>query len=142
MADNLTKEQRSYAMSRIRSQGNSSTEQTLMMAMRRAGLSGWRRNSSLCGRPDFVFPKFRTAVFVDGCYWHGCVKCGLRSKSNTGYWAPKIEGNRTRDKSNTRSLRRDGWQVVRIWEHDLRANPLKCLKKVLAAIERFQDPSG
>ena len=88
MADNLTKEQRSYAMSRIRSRGNISTEQALVSVMRKAGLSGWRRNSPLCGRPDFVFPKFRTVVFVDGCYWHGCLKCGLGAKSNGLYWTP------------------------------------------------------
>jgi len=142
MADNLTKEQRSYAMSRIRSKGNESTEQALITAMRRAGLSGWRRNSKLRGKPDFVFPRFRTAVFVDGCYWHGCAKCSLLSKSNTEYWTPKIEGNRNRDKFNTRLLRQDGWQVVRIWEHDLKAHPVKCLKKVLAAIERFPNSAA
>ena len=139
MADNLTKAQRSYAMSRIRSRNNRSTEQALISAMRRAGLSGWRRNTALCGKPDFTFPRFRTAVFVDGCYWHGCAKCGLASKSNMEYWAPKIEGNRRRDRANTRQLRQDGWNVVRIWEHDLKAEPVKCLKKILSAIERFQN---
>src|ERR1019366_148239 len=105
MVDNLTKEQRSYAMSRSRSRGNSSTEKALIAVMRKTGLSGWRRKSTLHGRPDFVFPRFRTAVFVDGCYWHGCMTCGLAAKSNTDYWKPKIEGNRRRDKSNTRQLR-------------------------------------
>jgi DNA mismatch endonuclease (patch repair protein) len=134
MADNLTKKQRSYAMSRIRSRGNSSTEQALITTMRRAGLSGWRRKSPLCGKPDFVFPKSRTVVFVDGCYWHGCARCGLASKSNTEYWVAKIEGNRNRDRANTRQLRKNGWTVVRIWEHELKVEPMKCLKKILSAI--------
>jgi DNA mismatch endonuclease (patch repair protein) len=138
VADNLTKEQRSYAMSQIRSRGNSSTEQALIATMRGAGLSGWRRKSLLCGKPDFVFPRFRTVVFVDGCYWHGCPKCGLASKSNTGYWMPKIEGNRNRDKANTRQLRKNGWTVVRIWEHELKIGPMKCLKKILSAIRRYE----
>ena len=138
MADNLSKVQRSYAMSRIRSQGNKSTEQALVSAMREAGLSGWRRNSTLCGKPDFVFRRSRTVVFVDGCYWHGCNKCGLAAKSNTDYWQPKIEGNRRRDKANAQQLRSKGWTVVRIWEHELKLEPLNCVKKILSAIERSQ----
>ena len=134
MVDNLSKEQRSYAMSRIRSRGNSSTEIRLISLLRGAGLSGWRRKSGLCGRPDFVFPRFRTAVFVDGCYWHGCKKCGLSSKSNLEYWKPKIAGNVKRDMRNTRTLRDCGWTVVRIWEHDLKGSPMKCLNKVMKAI--------
>jgi DNA mismatch endonuclease (patch repair protein) len=139
MADNLTREQRSYAMSQIRSRGNSSTEKALIAAMRGAGLSGWRRNSPLRGKPDFVFPRFRTVVYVDGCYWHGCAKCALAAKSNVGYWMPKIEGNRKRDRATTRQLRQDGWTVVRIWEHDLKVEPMKCLKKIFSAIRRYQD---
>ena len=119
MTDNLSKEQRSYAMSRIRSRGNLSTELALIAAMRKAAISGWRRNSSLCGSPDFVFPSARVAVFVDGCYWHGCLKCRLIPKSNAEYWSAKIERNRRRDKENVRQLRRANWAVVRIWEHDL-----------------------
>ena len=136
MADNLTREQRSYAMARIRSRGNRSTELALVTAMREAGISGWRRKSSLCGKPDFVFPRLHIAVFVDGCYWHGCRKCGLASKSNTDYWFAKIERNRQRDKENARELRRNGWEVVRIWEHDLKERPMKCTEKVRSAIER------
>jgi DNA mismatch endonuclease, patch repair protein len=134
MADNLTPEQRSYSMSRIRSRGNSSTELRLIQLMRGAGVSGWRRKSKLCGRPDFVFPKRRIAVFVDGCYWHGCRKCALGSKTNTEYWKPKIAGNIKRDRSNTRKLRDEGWTVVRIWEHDLKVTPMRCLAKIMAAM--------
>jgi DNA mismatch endonuclease (patch repair protein) len=134
MADNLTTEQRSYSMSRIRSRGNSSTELRLIELMRGAGVSGWRRKSKLCGKPDFVFPRFRIAVFVDGCFWHGCRKCALASKSNTEYWKPKIAGNIKRDRANNRTLKEDGWSVVRIWEHDLRAKPMTCLAKIMRAL--------
>ena len=134
MSDNLTPSQRSYSMSRIRSRGNSSTELRLIELMRGAGVSGWRRKSKLRGKPDFVFPRFRTAVFVDGCYWHGCRKCALGSKSNTEYWKPKIAGNIKRDRANNRSLKEDGWSVIRIWEHDLRATPMKCLAKIMRAL--------
>lgn len=134
MSDNLTPAQRSYSMSRIRSRGNSSTELRLIKLMRGAGVSGWRRKSKLCGKPDFSFPRFRIAVFVDGCYRHGCRKCALASKSNTEYWKPKIAGNIKRDRANNRTLKEDGWSVVRIWEHDLRATPMKCLAKIMRAL--------
>ena len=134
MADNLTKKQRSYAMSRIRSRGNNTTERALIELMRKANISGWRRNSKLFGRPDFVFLSVRLVIFVDGCYWHGCPKCGLIAKSNSDYWEVKIAGNARRDRTNTRILRDAGWKVVRIWEHDLKADPRKCLRKIRAAI--------
>ena len=121
-------------MSRIRSRGNSSTELRLIELMRGAGISGWRRQSKLCGRPDFVFPRRHLAVFVDGCYWHGCRKCALGSKTNTEYWKPKIAGNVRRDRSNTRALKQDGWHVVRIWEHDLKVQPMRCLAKIMSAL--------
>jgi DNA mismatch endonuclease (patch repair protein) len=135
VSDNLTPAQRSYSMSRIRSRGNSSTELKLIALMRGAGISGWRRRSKLQGRPDFVFPRCRMAVFVDGCYWHGCRRCSLNSKSNTDYWKPKIAANVKRDRSNTRALGADGWTVVRIWEHDLRIRPMKCLAKIMSALK-------
>ncbi|MGI0035239.1 MAG: very short patch repair endonuclease [Nitrososphaera sp.] len=134
MSDNLTPKQRSYTMSRIRSRGNSSTELKLIRLMRGAGISGWRRKSNLCGRPDFVFPKYHVAVFVDGCYWHGCRRCALSAKTNTEYWKAKIVGNVKRDRTNTRKLKDDGWSVIRIWEHDLKAKPMKCLAKIMSAL--------
>lgn len=134
MPDNLTPEQRSYSMSRIRSRGNSSTELKLIALMRAAGISGWRRRSKLRGRPDFVFTRYRVVVFVDGCYWHGCRKCALGSKSNTEYWKPKISGNMKRDRANSRSLRSEGWAVVRIWEHELKTKPMKALANVMTAL--------
>jgi DNA mismatch endonuclease (patch repair protein) len=106
----------------------------LIVLMLCAGISGWRRKSRLCGRPDFVFPRYHIAVFVDGCYWHGCRKCGLNSKSNTEYWKPKIAGNIRRDRANARKLKDDGWNVVRIWEHDLRTKPMACLAKIMSAL--------
>ncbi len=136
MTDNLTKQQRSYAMSRIRSHGILSTEHSLAAAMRKAGISGWRRRVPLHGKPDFVFRKSRVAVFVDGCYWHGCSRCGLAAKSNTDYWLRKIARNRQRDQTTTRQLRHMGWTVVRVWEHDLEEQPAKCLRKIRSALDR------
>ncbi len=107
-------------MSRIRGKGNRSTELTFITLMRREKISGWRRGARVYGRPDFVFPREKVAVFVDGCFWHGCPKHFRMPASNTEYWSAKILTNRRRDAHVTRKLRSEGWSVFRIWEHHLR----------------------
>jgi len=69
-------------------------------------------------RPDIVFRAARVAIFIDGCFWHGCPKHGTQPKSNSHYWSSKIERNIARDRIYDRALRSAGWAVVRIWEHD------------------------
>jgi DNA mismatch endonuclease, patch repair protein len=83
-------------------------------------ITGWRRNHQLVGRPDFVFPKVRVAVFVDGCFWHGCPKYLRMPSDNRTYWLRKIERNQARDRVTVCALRSAGWRVLRIWEHELR----------------------
>jgi DNA mismatch endonuclease (patch repair protein) len=68
-------------------------------------------------KADIVFPRQRVAVFVDGCFWHGCPDHGHLPRSNTHYWTPKLARNAARDKRTTAALERDGWRVVRLWEH-------------------------
>ncbi len=70
-------------------------------------------------RPDFVFLKLRMAVFVDGCFWHGCPQHATKPRSNAAFWRRKLAGNQVRDRLVTRTLRRAGWRVLRIWEHEL-----------------------
>ena len=134
MADRISKEKRSHIMSCIRSRGNRTTEIALLAAMRQFGISGWRRRSRLQGKPDFIFPKERVAVFVDGCFWHGCKKCGFVATSNVDYWTPKISATKKRDLTNARLLRSAGWNVVRFWEHELKASPSRCIGKLAKAI--------
>ena len=119
MVDCFSKSKRSSVMSRIRSRGNSSTEDRLIQIMRRYGIKGWRRKSKLPGRPDFVFHRQKLVVFVDGDFWHGNPKNFRLPKSNVKYWEKKIYGNRARDKQINRQLRRLGWKVVRVWESSL-----------------------
>ena len=88
--------------------------------MRRYKIKGWRRGSKLPGKPDFVFPRSRVAVFVDGDFWHGNPKMKRLPKSNTDYWREKIRSNRARDRKVNRALEALGWRVVRIWESSLR----------------------
>jgi DNA mismatch endonuclease (patch repair protein) len=71
------------------------------------------------GRPDFVFPDLKLAVFVDGCFWHGCPRHFIRPRGNAAFWRKKIAGNKSRDRIVNRTLRRMGWRVLRIWEHEL-----------------------
>jgi len=86
--------------------------------------------------PDFVFPKPKLALFVDGCFWHGCPKHGTQPKGNAAFWRKKISGNQARDRLVTWTLRKAGWRVFRIWEHELaRKNESRLLKRILAVLE-------
>ena len=107
-------------MSRIRAKGNTSTELKMVSIMRLYGIKGWRRHQKITGKPDFVFRQKRIAVFIDGCFWHGCSKCFIPPKSNEDYWLKKIAKNRLRDKRVTKELMDSGWNVVRFWEHSLK----------------------
>ncbi|MEO7700316.1 MAG: very short patch repair endonuclease [Opitutus sp.] len=110
---------RSAVMARIRGRGNKDTELKLIALLRIHKIAGWRRGRRLAGRPDFVFPRERVVVFVDGCFWHGCPNHATWPKQNAEFWRRKILGNRKRDRTVTRLLRLKGWRVVRIWEHAL-----------------------
>jgi DNA mismatch endonuclease, patch repair protein len=114
--DTVPQNIRSKIMASVRSQGNQTTEVTFGRLLWAAGLRGYRKHWSVAGKPDFAWPGRKVAVFVDGCFWHGCAKCKSLPTSNTAFWRSKIENNRERDRRVTRSLRRQGWKVVRIWE--------------------------
>jgi len=120
--DTLTKHERSALMSKVRSVGNRSTEKRLRLALVRSETSGWRMHPrSIPGQPDFWFPRRRVAVFVDGCFWHGCPRCFRLPKANRKYWRSKIDGNRKRARRIARLLRAKGIRVLRVWEHRLRS---------------------
>ena len=121
MTDTLSRAQRSNLMSKVRSKGNRSTELKTKRVLEEFGIEGWVQHpSDVPGRPDFYFPQERLAVFVDGCFWHACPKCGRIPKTRVAFWREKIEGNRRRDLALTRRLRRHGYHVMRLWEHSLR----------------------
>jgi len=106
-------------MSAIRKRGNNSTELRLATVFRKHGISGWRRHVAIEGNPDFVFPKLKIAVFADGCFWHGCRWHCRPPSSNCDYWYPKLARNKQRDRLNSIALRKRGWLVIRVWEHQL-----------------------
>ena len=134
MADTLTVAQRSEQMSRVRGQGNNSTELRLIALLRAHRVTGWRRRASVPGKPDFVFRAKKIAVFVDGCFWHGCPRHRRIPKSRVAFWKGKLARNAQRDRAVTRSLRAAGWKVLRIWECALQKNPLSCLKRIQKAL--------
>lgn len=115
--DIMTKAQRSYNMSRIRS-SKTKPELKIKKLMKKLGFS--YQSKGEYGKPDFVSRKLKTMVFVDGCFWHRCPEHYRDPKSNRKYWIPKIERNVKRDKEVARVLKKKGWKVIRIWEHDLK----------------------
>jgi DNA mismatch endonuclease (patch repair protein) len=120
--DSVSRETRSRVMAQVRSNRNRSTEWRVRACLIRSGIRGWTLNSAgLIGKPDFVFPMQRLVVFVDGCFWHGCPRCYRRPASHTEYWDAKRARNRARDKKVTSGLKKEGWNVLRIWEHQLSA---------------------
>lgn len=133
--DNVTPKERSRIMSATKGRGNKSTEQVLIRVFRQLKISGWRRHLPLPGRPDFGFSQARLAVFVDGCFWHGCPQHCRMPASNVRYWKKKIGSNISRDQALDQELNLRGWRVLRFWEHDLTADPRTCAKRVLAALK-------
>lgn len=112
-------------MSRIRGRGNKETERAFATVLRRHCIAGWRRHQPLFGKPDFTFRRSRVVVFVDGCFWHGCPKHSSMPANNRTFWKKKLSANKLRDRLVTRTLRRQGWLVIRLWEHDLAAKGVR-----------------
>ena len=107
--------------------GVTQPEVMLRQACWAAGVRGWRVQRRVCGvRTDFAFLGRKIAVFVDGCFWHGCPKCYRSPKTNKAYWSAKVDGNRKRDRRQERVLRKNGWQVWRFWECRVRLDALRC----------------
>ena len=121
---------RSELMSRIRSSGNKATEITMITLFRRHRITGWRRNQKIFGKPDFLFRRSRLALFVDGCFWHGCPKHCKIPAGNRAFWKKKFAANKARDGRVNRELRRLGWRIIRIWEHDLAKRGVTCIRKI------------
>jgi DNA mismatch endonuclease (patch repair protein) len=118
-------------MRAIRSKGNKSTEARFRLMLVRARIRGWKLHpKGVVGKPDFYFQESRLALFVDGCFWHGCPRCGHVPKANNPYWKAKIEGNRRRDQERTRTLEAQGTRVLRVWEHELVLAPAEVVETI------------
>ena len=136
MADVFNKTERSRIMSRVRGRGNRNTELEMIALFRRQRITGWRRNVRVFGNPDFVFPKLRVAIFVDGCFWHSCPKHATKPLTNVVFWTAKLKRNKSRDRLVTQTLRRVGWKVIRVWQHSLKKrNQNSCARRIKKAIQ-------
>ena len=94
----------------------------------------YRLKSKIYGKPDAVFVRARVALFVDGCFWHGCPEHSVQPKTNAKFWIEKIARNRTRDLLVAEQLTAEGWTVIRVWEHSVRKDLQSCAAVVEAAV--------
>jgi len=144
MTDHLTEERRSWNMSRIKGR-NTKPEIQLRSLLHQAGYRftvNATNNRKLPGRPDIVLPKYKTIIFVHGCFWHrheGC-KEATTPKSHTAFWKDKFAKNVARDKSNIEELKALGWNVIVVWECEIKR--LKTLNALNALILLRQDYGG
>ena len=146
MPDVFTKAKRSEVMSRIRSRGNQDTELRLRAVFRAQGITGWRRQVAVrysgsekppvrkSVRPDFIFRAQKVAIFVDGCFWHGCPQHFRRPQTRQKFWDAKIARNQARDAEVTQGLKKSGWRVLRLWEHELAP---RLEKRLLSRLRRY-----
>ena len=130
MPDNLTPRQRSYCMSRVRNKGTD-LERALRSELRKCGVRFRGNMKSLPGSPDIVIPERKTAIFVDGDFWHG-YRFGVWKDRVSPFWRRKIKRNIVRDRSSFRRVRRLGWRVVRLWQHEIEWDISASVQKIVS----------
>ena len=128
----MTPEQRSRCMSQIKGK-NTGPEIRLRKALWAIGLR-YRLNTSLPGKPDVVFQGKKLAVFVDGCFWHGCPEHAVTPKNNRDFWEAKIKGNIARDVKVNLALDALGWRVFRVWEHEIKSDVQAVVEKIAVIV--------
>lgn len=135
MSDIFSTTKRSEVMRAIKSKNTKTTELKMMEIFKELHIKGWRRTYPLIGKPDFVFPKKRIAVFVDGCFWHGHDCRNVTPSANANFWNTKRDYNRKHDQIVTETLIKKNWTVIRIWECELKKkNREKLLEKISVLI--------
>lgn len=136
MSDTLSPQQRSYCMSRVKNK-DTGIEIVLRSALHNKGYRFRKHVKNLPGRPDIVFPKACVAVFVDGDFWHG-YRFPLWENKLPEFWKNKIKINRQRDQRNFRKLRKRGWVVIRLWQHEIEKDIAACISRIVAALEHAE----
>jgi len=132
--DDISREQRHKCMSAVKSR-NTKPEVMLRQELWHNGIRGYRLHARIEGHPDIYLPCAKLAVFVDGCFWHGCPQCKTIPSTRKEFWSRKIHGNRERDRSVDADLANSGITVLRIWEHDVLNDPEQCLKRIATVLE-------
>jgi len=138
MADVHSKETRSYNMSRIKGK-NTKPEMLVRKFLHANGYRYKLHDKSLPGKPDIVLPKYKTVIFVHGCFWHGHSNCKyyVVPKTKTDWWLNKINGNIANDTKALKALKKEGWEIITIWECNLKPAILqKSLNTLLKKLSR------
>lgn len=133
MVDNLKPEDRRKTMQAVKGK-STSLERRLFAMLAGMGIKGWRKNAAdVIGKPDIVFPCQKVAIFIDGCFWHGCPVCNRKlPQTNYEYWVRKINRNVELASIHDQKLTSEGWNVIRIWEHEVRDK--EALQKIKTAV--------
>ena len=134
---------RSQVMSRIQGR-HTKPELILRRLLWQSGFRFRLHAKTPFGRPDLVFPGPKVAVFVDGCFWHGCPEHYVRPRTSTAFWAEKLAANVNRDVDQTRRLEQDGWRVCRVWEHEVFEQPASAAREIARSIRsrRWRPPTS
>jgi len=127
-------------MSRIRGK-DTGPELILRNRLHRMGYRYRLHSGNITGRPDIAFPRLRLAIFVNGCFWHGCPRHYVAPQTNSSFWRGKLQQNRKRDVARRRMLRREGWTVLEFWEHEVEAHPELCVAEIEAIWGRLRPAS-
>ena len=136
MSDVFTKEKRSSVMKAVKSRNTKTTELKMIEIFKELHVTGWRRTYPLIGKPDFVFPKKRIVVFVDGCFWHGHDCRNVTPSDNAEFWNAKREYNKRHDEVVTQTLVSKNWLVIRIWECELKKKNREILHDKISPLLR------
>ena len=124
MADTVSKEKRSEIMSLVRSK-DSKIERLFRKELWKRGFRYRKNSNKYFGKPDVVLPKYKTAIFVDSCFWHGCKKHCRLPATRKKFLTTKINGNKRRDEKVNQFYKKIDWRIIRIWEHDLKKKGFK-----------------
>ena len=131
--DNLTKEQRRKNMRNIRSSGTT-PEKLVMRELRKRKIYFAKNVSKIIGKPDIVFRRKKVIVFIDSDFWHGHPERFVMPKTNVDYWRKKISRNKERDIQVTSELQNQGWNIIRLWEYDIKKSFDDCIQKIMTAL--------
>lgn len=137
MADVHTREQRSYNMSQVKGK-DTKPEMLVRRFLHSLGFRYKLWDKALAGKPDIVLPKYKTVIFIHGCFWHGHANCKyfVVPKTRTKFWVTKINGNKANDTNVVKALKKDGWKIITLWECSLKPRKIDktlslLLKKIL-----------
>ena len=134
MTDIFSKKKRSEIMSKVRSR-DSKIEVIFRKALWKEGFRYRKNSGKYFGKPDLVLPKYKTVIFVDSCFWHGCRKHGSTPQTRKKFWVSKITQNIERDEAVNQHYKKIGWRAIRVWEHEIKKDLRENIQKITRALK-------